>query len=291
VSYGRLWERAPADDLGLNFSQRSLSLLVWLASGRPDDPAWSASAESLSVGDQWLLFLAYEALRETDAGAAFRMRAVFIQHGLIRLAFPEDFASVQSCPPLDFDSWTTGPGAHILEAIQPKLMQRVLTLERSKNEIGDWARMRQVGISQDRALSAFLDAVTRANRPDLARFLLRAFAELIQPQLTTEFWIAGLQGSGPARLTDRLEVHRQALSLLRQFELLHQWTLRARATGYHDEEYAKAQIWLADWETYRGDEAFAIAQRLLRQVEPLQLGVDPQSPTASTGPADQLQNP
>jgi hypothetical protein len=271
-AFGRLWERTPADELGLNFSQHSLDFLVWLASGRSDEPGWNPSADRLTVGDQFLLFLAHDALRESDAGLAFRARALFIQHGLIRLVFPDDFALVQSNPALDFDTWMEGPGASILEALQPRLAQRLLIVERHKTEIGEWEKMRRLGIAQDRALSAFLTAAQQYKRPDLARFLLRALSELLTGDPATTFWIGGLQGAGPGRLTDRIEVHRHALVVLRHVARLTQWTQRARATGYLDEDYTVAQLWLADWEQFHGDEIVNHANRLLRQLEPLQLG-------------------
>jgi len=274
AAFGRLWERTPAEELGLTFSQHALNFLVWLAAGRPEQPAWSPSVENLTPGDQLLLFLAYDAVRETEAGSALRNRAIFIQHGLVRLVFPDDFAIVQSNPPLDFDTWTEGVGASICEALQPRFAQRLLMLERHKNEIGDWTKMRQIGIAQDRSLAAFLASAELTKRPDLARFLLRALSELLVPELTTAFWIGGLQGSGPGRLAERLEVHRHALVVLRHVERLAAWTRRARATGYLDDDYAIAQLWLSDWERYRGDELVAISNQLLRQLEPLQIGGD-----------------
>lgn len=282
--FGRLWERTPAEELGLSFSHLALDFLVWLAAGRPEQPTWAPSADQLTHGDQLLLFLAYDALRETDAGHALRTRSLFMQHGLVRLVFPEDF-SVHANPPIEFDFWMEGAGAGICEALQPRFAQRLLALERHKNEIGDWMKMRQIGISQDRALTAFLDAAEQTKRPDLARFLLRALSDLLANDLTTAFWIGGLQGSGPGRLAERLEIHRHALAVLRSVERLGRWTVRARATGYLDEDYPIAQLWLADWEQYRGDEIVAISQRLLRQLEPLQLGAATQEGAAPSGPA------
>jgi hypothetical protein len=50
-----------------------------------------------------------------------------------------------------------------------------------------------------------------------------------------------------------------------------------------DEDYAVAQLWLADWEQYRGDEMAKIAHNLLRQLEPLR--VLPATETPATAPA------
>ncbi|HEV3143361.1 MAG TPA: hypothetical protein VGZ47_05685, partial [Gemmataceae bacterium] len=60
---------------------------------------------------------------------------------------------------------------------------------------------------------------------------------------------------------------------LRQFEKLGEWTKWAASVSFVDDEdlYAAAQLWLSDWEQYRGKELLAIAQQLLRQIEPLQM--------------------
>src|SRR5262249_6422570 len=65
---GRLWERTPARELGLSFSQHSVQLLMWLTAGRPDkDANWNPSRHELTVADKFLMFLAYEGLRDHEA--------------------------------------------------------------------------------------------------------------------------------------------------------------------------------------------------------------------------------
>jgi hypothetical protein len=276
---GRLWERTPVPELGLSFSKHSIELLMWLAAGRPDkNQGWEPPEAELTIADRFLMFLAYEGLRETEARQAFLSRTLFAQHGLIRLFFPEDFAAVTANPALDMAAWTRDLGASILEAMQPRLHRRWLEIERGKNQIGDWNRMRGIGVSQERALESFFAVCDAARRPDLARFLLKAMSELLSPDQTPAFWIGGLQpASAPARLADRLDAQRYGLAAVRQLECLAAWTRRGRSTGYLDEDYAIAQLWLADWEHCRGDEIATIAQQLLRQLEPLRM----QSPNVS----------
>src|SRR5262249_42238014 len=65
---GRLWERTLLPELRLSFSKHSISFLMWLTAGRPDKPEpWSAPESELTPGDQFLMFLAYEGVRETEA--------------------------------------------------------------------------------------------------------------------------------------------------------------------------------------------------------------------------------
>jgi hypothetical protein len=147
----------------------------------------------------------------------------------------------------------------------------VLATERGKAQTGDWNQMRLLGRSQERVLEQFLRDADGAGRPDLARFVLGAAVELLAGDLTPAFWIGGLQGTGPARLADRLEIQRSALAFLRQIDRLQRWERRARTSGYFDEDYAIGQLWKADWERADGDAVAARAQALLRQIEPLRV--------------------
>lgn len=269
---GRLWERSTPPELGLPFSRHSLRFLVWLTAGRPDkENYWGPPENELTIGDQFLLFLAYEGLRGTDIGQSLRTHPSFQRHGLIRLCFADDFGPTGR--PVEAAIWTEGLGACVLEALQPKFYQRWLDVERGKNQVSDWTKMRALGQSQDQALGAFLTSCDQSKRPDLARFLLRVLAEILTRDLTPDYWLGGLQeATRPPRLADRLETRREALGVLRQVETLTNWTRLARSTGFMDEHYAMAQLWLSDWEEYRGDEVAVIAQQLLRQIEPLRTG-------------------
>jgi hypothetical protein len=169
----------------------------------------------------------------------------------------------------DFGPWLTGPGAAMLEALQSLLCERWVAVERRKVQVGDWAALRDLGLAQERALTAFTDTAEAAGRPDLVRFVLRAAAAVLPAGVTPEAFTGGLQGTGPPRLADRIEVHRRALALPRHLERLHQWERRARGVGFLDEGYTASQVWKADWERYGGDELAARAATLARQVEPM----------------------
>lgn len=272
---GRLWERSEVPDLQLSFSPQSIRFLMWLAAGRPidRDQNWDPDLAPLTIGDLFLIFLAYEGLREADAAAMQSLRAkpAVYRHGLVRLFFPEDFTGAADQAP-EFEPWTAGVGAAILEALQPKLRQRWLDIERGKFGVAEWEKLRSTGRSQDQALTAFLTSCEAAKRPDLARFLLKALAELLSRDLTPAFWIGGLPAAtAPARLADRLDTQRQALAVVRHIERLAGWARHYGGTKFFDEDYAIAQLFLSDWEEYCGDELAAIGRQLLRQLEPLKV--------------------
>jgi hypothetical protein len=266
---GRLWERWDPTALGLAFSRHSLDFLIWITAHRPGDqkPPLDLPAAELTPADRLLVFLTYDMLRDTEHAAALRAVPAIAQDGLIRLACPDDFAGVTAEP--DFGPWLTGVGAAIMEAVQPLLSERWVAVERWKLQIGDWAALRDLGSAQERVLAAFTDAAETADRPDLVRFLLRAAATVLPPGVTPEAFIGGLQGSGPPRLADRIEVHRRALALPRHLERLRRWVRKARGVGFLDEGYAASQMLKSDWEAIGGDELAARAAALVRQVEPL----------------------
>ena len=83
-----------------------------------------------------------------------------------------------------------------------------------------------------------------------------------------------------------LQQQRGALATVRQFERLGEWKKWAGSVSFVDEEdqYAAAQLWLSDWELCRGKELLAIAQHLLRQIEPLQMKAAGSSASAVPAP-------
>jgi len=161
---------------------------MWLTAGRPDKPEpWSVPEDELTPGDQFLMFLAYEGVRETEAQQTLRGRSVIQRNGLDPPVFP---GGLRRARPAWRSTGPRGPptsGLRSSKRCKNGLRQRWLEIERGKNQIGDWTKLRQIGQSQDDALSTFLTACQAARRPDLARFLLRAMAELLSPDLTPQF--------------------------------------------------------------------------------------------------------
>jgi hypothetical protein len=270
---GRLWKRTSPEELGLTFSQHSLRFLIWITAARPGDkqPSWQPDHDKLTIGDLLLLFFAHEGLRDTVEGLGaptLRKRAPYVSHGLCWLAYPEDFAqSVDDAAP-NFAPWIEGVGACILEALQPELTARWIHVESSKERIEQPNIMRGLGSSQDRVLNLFLDAIEKANRRDLARFLLRAAAQLLGPNAHSGMWTGALQMSGQ-RLADRAATYQAATSLLRHMERLSSWTRWARSVWRFDEDFPAAQLWLDDWEQYAGEQLVPRAQTIIRNLDPM----------------------
>jgi hypothetical protein len=270
---GRLWQRTAPEDLGLSFSKQSLEFLLWITANRPGEksPSWQPNHKDLTDGDLLLLFFAHEGLRDTVEGLgapALRKRAPYMYHGLCWLAYPEDFTQVPTEVEPDFSRWIDGTGGCILEALQPELTARWIHVESGKERIEQPAVMRGLGVAQDRVLEAFLSAIEKAGRRDLARFLVRAAAQLLGPHAHPGMWTGALQMGGQ-RLADRAATYQAGTALLRHMDRLAGWASWARSCGYFDEGYAAAQLWLADWEQYDGDTLVGRAQTIIRNLDPM----------------------
>ncbi len=276
---GRLWERTRPEELGLSFSRHALAFLIWITSVRPGDkdPSWAPEHDQLTPADLLLLFYAHEGLRETidNLGApVMRKRAPYHQHGLCWLAYPEDFTAVSDKVGPNFAPWTNGLGSCMLEAMQTDLTARWLQVEGGKERITDPKAMRELGQSQDRVLTAFLDAIEAANRRDLARFLLKAAQYLLGQYAHPGMWTGGLQMGG-IRLADRAATYQAATAFLRHLDRLMGWARWARTVGYFDEGYDAAKLWLSDWELYQGDDLHARANAIVRALDPMRQAAAP----------------
>jgi hypothetical protein len=270
---GRLWERTVPEDLGLTFSQHSMRFLIWVTAARPGDkqPAWQPKHDDLSLGDLVLLFFAHEGLRGTVEGLGankLRERAPFVHHGLCWLAYPEDYGGAPDNAKPNFKPWVEGTGACVVEALQPDLATRWFLVESEKQNIEQPPAMRGRGSAQDRALTAFLDAVEKANRRDLARFLLKAAHKLLGPGAHSGMWTGNLRMEGQ-RIADRAATYQAATALLRHLDRLAGWASWARAVWRFDDEYQAAQLWLEDWEQFEGDVLVGRAQTIIRNLDPM----------------------
>jgi hypothetical protein len=267
---GRLWERTPPQELALTFSRQALELLLWLTAENPADRKphwWRPNLETLTEGDE-LLFLYTLGSLSAPVPAAVLTNVGFANLGLCRLFYPNHFAALPAETAWSMKRWTDGLGACVLEALQTELERRWLDTEQAKGRETSWQALQALGREQGRVLQAFVAAVERAGRLDLARFLLRVLAELLPEGVTAQRWLGALKNAGP-RIADRTETHRAALVLLHTLERLRHWSLQARTVSYFDETYAASQLWKADWEQFQGDVLWTRAQRILREVEPL----------------------
>jgi hypothetical protein len=283
---GRVWDRIPLEERTLQFSRPVLDFLLWLTSEKVHETkqAWDAAPKALTPADELFFCLAFDHTRsDPDVLATLRRKDTFTRNPFCWITNPGDVADPDNNKPQppDFAPTFTGQRAVLLECLQTHLAQRWIQSERAKGQIGDWKRMRQQGTAEFVALRNFVQAAEAARRTDLARFVLRTNAAVLQSDMTPVFWTGGLQGSGPPRLADRLETQRAALAVPRQMEVLEAWQERARLVGYFDEDYQATQMWKADWEAVNGDRVAARARAAVEMLEPLRGPVGGQPPAGS----------
>lgn len=270
---GRVWERVPLGERELTFSRHPLAFMMWLTAEKVTDTkeAWDVPAGSLTPADELFFAVAFDSLKaEPNVAAVLAEKRAFRDNPLCWLNAGADFAVPGEVTPPSFEPLTAGVRAVIVECLNPDLAQRWIRSERGRGQIGDWKQMRATGLTLNRTLTDFLAACGKANRPDLARFVLTAARTILnQPGLTPQYWTGGLHGQGPPRLADRLETQRAAVVLPRHLTTLQGWDRKARGVGYWDDDYQASQLWKEDWEQAGGDTLAATAHRILEQLEPL----------------------
>src|ERR1019366_5219695 len=171
ITEGRLWERTASEEIGLTFSEHALEFLVQLASGKLGITI--PKAQELTVGDRFLFFLAFDALKHTASADDLRKKwPLLYQDGLCRLAFLEELAEGTPSFCIDWHPWLAGLGASILETLQTWLAEPWTELERTKATISRGTRMRMVGANQEHVCGGYLDALEHAHRWDLVRCFL-----------------------------------------------------------------------------------------------------------------------
>jgi FtsH ternary system domain X6 len=269
IREGRLWERTTPKELGLTFSGMTLDFLMWVTAKKPDEnkKGWQP-AEDVTLGDLLLLYFAVEQLRSSEMSGNLLKQTPLDSHGLLYLAYPDAYAKASSTSLPDFRPWVSGKGACIVEAMQPAVAERWAQMEIDKGLVSDWKLMRDLGQAQERSLSAFLTAVEKEGRFDLARFLLIAARRVLTASAASDLWVKGLKQHAQ-RLADRAETYRGALAFVRQMPRLQQWERNARSVGYFDEGYQASQLWKADWERHEGDTLTERARVILHQLDPM----------------------
>ena len=261
---GRLWRRTPPADLGLSFTAYSMEYLLWLTSAKAREEKPKASNRP-TLGDELLVALGFDTFARTEAAATCRVWPGLDGNGLCVLLYPDEILLAKE---LDWTPWLQEPGSSLLEALQTRLSERWLEMERGKAVIDDPGAMRRLGDAQQTVLTGFLDAADAAGRRDLARFLLATAAALLEDGPNARRWIGALD-VGNLRLAERVHAYRAALAFVRILTRLNQWEQDARNVGYFEEGYHAAQLWKADWERFGGGDLYRRAAAILAEVEPL----------------------
>ncbi len=270
---GRIWDRVPLDYRQLTFSSNPLSFLIWLTSEKLTTPSerWSAQTP-FTEADRLFFWLVFDRLRtEPDLLDPLRAMSVFSSNPYCWLFNPRDFVlNPETVTAPDFDELFQGSHPAFLECLQTLLTCHWIASERRKSMRIDWSTMKNQGLGEIALFTRFLPAAEKAGRTDLARFLLRALSTIIRYDATSaDFWIRSLSPNQSLRLSERISIQQNALSLPQQAETFARWDRQSRTVGYFDEGYAASQLWKEEFESCEGALISARSKEFLQQLEPL----------------------
>ena len=242
VRRGRIWERhAP---VGLGFSAATLRLLRWLLAtplAAPLATLAPLAAEPLTIGDQVMIYLALDAAAGTPAQAAIAAQPLVRGSALAWLGFADRLGGP---PPGELDGLCHGAGAIVVEALTGELARRWRTVELGKRAIEAPEALVALGAAQDATLGGFLAACDRAQRRDLAGFVIDAAAPLLSRGIAP--FPTRLDREAP--LARRAAARVAAGALLRGVMTWARWDDAHRGVRFIDDGYAEAQLLLARFE-------------------------------------------
>lgn len=237
---GRPWQQHPPT--GLTFSLATLELVRWLVAAPLTAPLAMIAPlpeAALTVGDQAMVYLALAGADGTAAQAAIAAQPRVRGCALAWLGF----AHLLTGEPPAFDALVRGAGAIVVEALAPELARRWRGVEQGKRAIGAPDALIALGAVQDATLTGFLGACERAQRRDLAGFVIDAAAPLLREERT-----ASVPLDPSASLSRRAAARLASGSLLRAVAAWARWDDAHRGVRFIDDDYASAQVLLARFE-------------------------------------------
>ena len=239
VVRGRPWERhAP---VGLVHTAATIAVLRWLVESRLGTRSVAAlTAHPLAMGDQVVIYLALDTLREPSAQRALASQPLVRAAPLAWLGFAQLFDG--RAP--SFDELAHGAGAIVVEALASELAHRWELVELSKRGIVRPEDLGALGAVQDATLAGFMDACDRHHRRDLASFVLAAAAPMLARDLPP--FPEALDKAVP--LSVRAAVRPAAGALLRAIVRWGDWDREHRGVRFVDDDYAASQLLLARFE-------------------------------------------
>lgn len=280
---GSLWERHGPEKLRFDFSPASLEFLIWLAATwrRADSTPRNTGdgdvhpRQSATAADELLTLIAYRALRGDAPCPAFRSSPLVRRNFLVRLFFPTDFPiESESDSTSDLPNptpWLSEDRVWALETLQSDLAEAWRSTDAAVRAANSIEAFHGMTAARDATLDAFLDAIERAERRDLARFLLDMAVRMSESRADwrgVPWWRRDLRFEEP-RMADRPELVRLLLGPLDRLTRLAQWRSRALATDRFDEGYQAARHWLSVWNSRAGDDLIAFVDRIRAEADPL----------------------
>lgn len=271
----RLWQRHSAPPLA--FSGNTVRLFSWLLTTplAESDASPLLFKGPLTAAEDFLVALLIDRLRGTGCDSLLARQLSIRKLPLTTLAHAGLMArevGLDEVPKFDVPLL-----APFVEGLRTLLSRSWLSAERSKRDLTAPDMLSRVGRAQADVLDAWLTAIDRAGRRDLATFLIDTASDWLAAERTADELTRSMSPDAPLR--ERTDARRRAAAMLRSLGRLREWDQQHRSVRFIDDGYALAQRLVVDWERL-GERGFTRAANLvtdldaiptLRPVEPAQV--------------------
>ncbi len=278
VIRGRGWERNQVAPL--EFSPFTIAFIRWLV----EMPLATAgvvdklAAKPSTIGDQIVAYLALEVASETPAQLTIARSSKAALSPLAWLGFAHILPGEPPDDPEVWDELCTGVGAVVVEALQAELAKRWRTVELEKRQMTDPDALIKLGDAQDATLEYFMQACTRAQRRDLAGWVIEAMVPLLGRSVAP--FPNDLDRTKP--LSARTQARKAAGSLLRGMTTWLEWDRMHRGVRFLDDDYEASQLLLTRMEKALSHGADVLTPTWLAELASLSPTSGPASATVSS---------
>ncbi|MGV3623725.1 MAG: hypothetical protein ACO1OB_23100 [Archangium sp.] len=259
----RSWERVTPK---LEFTPNTIRLFSWLLSTPLSevDVAPLVLPTPPTPAEDALLAMLLDHLRGSGCEAAIARQLELRRWPMTVLthaAFMSRDVGLDEAPAFDIEAL-----APWLENMRVLLSRSWLLAEKAKRNMVQVDAIARMGRGQTVVLNAWLDAVDRAKRRDLASFLIDVGARYFSKSREPDDVVPSMNSDVPLR--DRTEAKRLAGATWRALARLHTWDQEHRVVRFIEDDYEQAQRLIRDWERL-GERGFGAAQTLVSLLDAL----------------------
>lgn len=258
----RLWERGPAPKL--EFTANVVRIFNWVL-GTPlteaDPPALTIKG-ALTVAEDALMAQLLDRLRGTGVEGTVARQPAFRKAPLTVLAHAGLMgreAALDPIPAID----VAAHGVWI-DGLRTLFARNWLHVEKLRRDITEPPVLSRIGKAQTDALDSFFAIINKAERHDLATFLIDAATQWVTPDRKGDDFTRSMAMDAPLR--ERTDARRRSAAMLRALTTLREWDQQHRSVRFIDDGYDLAQRLVADWERL-GERGFQRAQELVAELD------------------------
>ena len=261
----RLWDVNQPDTLVFSgYTMKFIRYVVESSIHDNNDVLPLPGRGELTLGDQLVMYLTMRAASSNPVRDRLASKTPMSRSSLVWLGFSDILSKSdlgqkpdskttkkakqleEKCSPdnMDFSKLTTGNGAVVVQALAASIANRLVLVETAKSAVKDPNQLVILGKAQDAVIGGFMSACDKANRRDLATFIIMAGRQVIAKKLAP---IPVVFDTGES-LSVRGAARVAAAALLRGIQKWNQWDEQHRAVRFMDDNYRSAQFYLKKFE-------------------------------------------